>query len=127
VALVWTYGSEERIAIIRAKRISDLGTTLAVTSLTMEVIRSSETSLLPRATQRGIPEDGILHNHRRENLISYIPASVLSLMASTTADWRRTCSAIELLESHLRFVGDLSVDDRGLIDRITTEMGFKRR
>jgi hypothetical protein len=54
------------------KRNSELGTTLAVTSkvltLMMEAIRSSETSVLIRATQRHIPEDGILHNNRRETL-----------------------------------------------------------
>jgi hypothetical protein len=34
---------------------------------------SSETSVLTRATRRNNPEDTILHSHRRENLISYIP------------------------------------------------------
>jgi hypothetical protein len=40
-------------------------------TLKMEAIRSSETSVHIRSTRRHIPEDGILHSHRRENLISY--------------------------------------------------------
>jgi hypothetical protein len=38
----------------------------------MEAKRSSEMSVLTRAKRRDIPEDGILHSHRRENLNSYI-------------------------------------------------------
>jgi hypothetical protein len=35
-------------------------------------LRAYETSVLTKATRRNIPEDGILHSHRREILKSYI-------------------------------------------------------
>jgi hypothetical protein len=48
------------------------GSSLAdFSTLKMEAISSSETSVHTRSTRRHIPEDGILHSHRRENLKSY--------------------------------------------------------
>jgi hypothetical protein len=40
-------------------------------TLKFEAIRSSETSVHTRSTLRHIPEEGILHSHRLENLKSY--------------------------------------------------------
>jgi hypothetical protein len=40
-------------------------------TLKMEAIRSSEKSVHTRSIRRHIPEDHILHSHRRENLKSY--------------------------------------------------------
>jgi hypothetical protein len=68
VALARTDVSEELSAsIIRVSRIAELGTTLAAT-------RNRRT---PRRTTRcNIPEDTILHSHRRENLKSYRSTTV---------------------------------------------------
>jgi hypothetical protein len=52
---------------------------LILVTLMMEAKRYAETSVLKRATRHNIPEGGILHSHRRENLRSYIALTGLAL------------------------------------------------
>jgi hypothetical protein len=79
VALVRTDVSEELSpSFIRVTRIGELWTTLAVTS--------------NRRTH--IPEDAILHSHRRENLRSYnIPLGSISTLCLPSCDRVKSASA----------------------------------
>jgi hypothetical protein len=98
VAFVRTDVSEElNASFIRVTRIGELGTTLALISnrrklrrnlvtLMKESLSSSETSVLTRATRRNIPEDTILHSHRRENLKSYIMIQLFVVFPSHFPD-----------------------------------------
>jgi hypothetical protein len=76
VILVKTNVSEERIATIIIVELLVTGnvipSSLNFSTLMVETIRPSETSVLIRVTRHHIPEDGILHSHRSENLKSYI-------------------------------------------------------
>jgi hypothetical protein len=105
VDLLWTDASEERVTYtFRVEksaieeptwaggcRLSHQSKTVFsdFSTLKMEAIHSSETSIHTKSTRRRIPEDGILHSHRREHLILTIPP--LAYVSS----WRECCLSTE--------------------------------
>jgi hypothetical protein len=63
-------------------RTSVVPSSLILVTLMKEALRSSETSVLTRVTRRNIPEEPILHSHRRENLKSYTVDNFVSVLVS---------------------------------------------
>jgi hypothetical protein len=114
VALVRTDVSEElSVSIIIVTRIGEVGTTLAITinrrtlrrntihvTVIMDVLRSSKTLVLTRATRRNIPEDSIFHSLCRENHKSY---TILTLFEALN---RRLSEGQEIIVNIIMIVDD---------------------
>jgi hypothetical protein len=67
-----------RVTLVRIDVSEELGalalaflSSPILVTLMMETLSSPETPIITRATRRNIPEDAILHSHRREHLKSY--------------------------------------------------------
>jgi hypothetical protein len=66
----WKYFLHNTLRFIVTANV--VHTSPIVITMMMEAVSSSERTVFIRVPQRNIPEDGILHSHRRERLKSYI-------------------------------------------------------
>jgi hypothetical protein len=67
------------MALVTTYFTANVPSSLILFTQMVEAIPSSETSVLTRATSFHIPEDAILHTHRREKLKSYIALTAWAL------------------------------------------------